>query len=110
MAIFILVCSCAKAEPNKNHQNKTLNSFFIFAVKQKSCQKIYKKAKKRAGVTSQGGVHQLRHCFATHAIEAGMDVSSLQKLLGHSSLQTTALYLHLKNDDLSNFHHPLDQI
>ena len=82
----------------------------VDAIGRTTVQKIYKQAKKRAGVTSQGGVHQLRHCFATHAIEAGMDVSSLQKLLGHSSLQTTALYLHLKNDDLSNFHHPLDQI
>lgn len=72
-------------------------------------QKIYKQAKQRAGLPAEGGVHQLRHCFATHAIESGMDVSSLQKLLGHSSLRTTAVYLHLKNDDLSNFQHPLDQ-
>ena len=70
---------------------------------------IYKQAKQRAGIAQTGGVHQLRHCFATHAIEAGMDVSTLQKLLGHSSLGTTAIYLHLKNDDLSGFAHPLDQ-
>lgn len=78
-------------------------------ISRTTVQIIYKQAKKRVKLPAQGGLHQLRHCFATHAIESGMDVSSLQKLLGHSSLRATAIYLHLKNDDLSNFQHPLDQ-
>lgn len=73
-----------------------------------SIQKIYEKAKVRVGLNPQGGVHQLRHCFATHALESGMNLPALQKLLGHSSLKTTQIYLHLTNDDLSNFQHPLD--
>ena len=73
-----------------------------------SIQKIYENAKARVGLNPEGGVHQLRHCFATHAIENGMNLPTLQKLLGHASLKTTQIYLHLTNDDLSDFQHPLD--
>lgn len=70
---------------------------------------IYVKAKSKAGINIQGGLHQLRHSFATHMIETGMPVHQLQKLLGHSSIKTTMVYVHLSNDYLDDFKHPMDQ-
>jgi site-specific recombinase XerD len=53
-----------------------------------------------AGITKRATVHTLRHSYATHLLEAGVDVVTLQKLLGHTSLNTTAHYLHLTSNRL----------
>jgi len=74
-----------------------------------SVQNIYAKAKIRAGVRKPGGIHQLRHCFATHLIEDGVDVSKVQRLMGHAHLGTTARYLHLSTAHLSSIEHPMDK-
>lgn len=79
------------------------------AYSKSSISSIYKSAKRKAGITQPGGVHQLRHCFATHMLESGMSLPSLQKLLGHTSLKATSIYLHLSKDDFSDFQHPLDE-
>jgi site-specific recombinase XerD len=57
-------------------------------------QKAFQKAKQRAGITKHGGVHSLRHAFATHQLEAGLPVHRLQRLLGHNSLSSTVRYVH----------------
>lgn len=59
-----------------------------------SAQKIFKKAKQQAAIKKVGGIHALRHAYATHQLEAGMPVHQLQKLLGHTSLQSTMRYVH----------------
>ena len=55
----------------------------------------FAKAKRRAGIDKPGGMHLLRHAFATNLLQAGVDVYTLQRLLGHRSLRTTARYFHL---------------
>jgi len=59
-----------------------------------SAQKVFKQAKKNAGINKVGGIHGLRHAYATHQLEAGMPVHQLQRLLGHTNLQSTMRYVH----------------
>ena len=70
-------------------------------------QKIFYTALKRAGLPRRGGIHSLRHSFATHLLESGVEITVLQRLLGHSSLATTATYLHVRQERLAQIKSPL---
>jgi len=67
-------------------------------------------AAKRAGITKHVSPHLLRHSYATHQLEAGMDLKTLQVLLGHDDLATTSRYLHLSQKHLQAIPTPLDRI
>ena len=73
-----------------------------------SAQRIYYKAKKKAGITKGKGIHTLRHCFASHLLEAGYDVRRIQILMGHRSLSTTMAYLHVSSKGLGMVKSPFD--
>lgn len=73
-------------------------------------QMIYIRAVKKSGVRYKGGIHTLRHSFATHLIESGVELPVVQRLLGHARLMTTALYLHVTACRLGEVHSPLDLI
>lgn len=64
---------------------------------------------KRAGITREVNLHILRHCFASHALEEGMNIKTLQYLLGHSSINTTMIYLHISEVPLTKAFSPLDR-
>jgi site-specific recombinase XerD len=71
-------------------------------------QRIYNLAKVKAGITKGKGIHTLRHCFATHLLEAGVDLVTIQTLLGHHSLQSTQRYLQIRQPKLTSTASPLD--
>ena len=64
----------------------------------------------RAGLRKPVTMHTLRHSYATHMLEAGVDVMTLQKILGHRQLSTTACYLHLRGDHLQRLPSLLDRL
>jgi len=74
----------------------------------KSVYEIVKKAGKSAGIKKEVTPHTLRHSFATHLLENGVDIRYIQKLLGHSKLSTTQIYAHVANNDIKNIKSPLD--
>lgn len=71
-------------------------------------QKIFYQAVARTGLPDKGGIHSLRHSFATHWIEAGIPLFVLKRMLGHTSLSTTAKYVHLSREFLASIRSPLD--
>ncbi len=75
-----------------------------------SLQNILSIAKKASGILKDFSMHTLRHSFATHALEDGMPLTTLQALMGHSTIQTTMIYLHVSEIPLFKAFSPLDNI
>ena len=73
-------------------------------------QKIYNDAVRLSELPRRGGIHSLRHCFATHLLEAGIEITVVQRLLGHASLSSTTTYLHVREERLAQIQGPLQQL
>lgn len=72
--------------------------------------KVFRQAKKKAGIKKPGGPHLARHCYATHLMESGVDIRIVQILLGHAQMSSTAIYTQLRQDQVRKILNPLDQI
>ena len=79
-------------------------------ITEAAVQRAFTEAVKAAGLPDRGGIHSLRHSFATHLLEAGVDPLTLQRLLGHSSLRTPTTYLHVRQERLAQISSALDLI
>jgi site-specific recombinase XerD len=71
-------------------------------------QRAFQLARRVVGLPERVTIHTLRHCYATHLLEAGTDLPTLQGLLGHSQLSTTLRYIHLRSDRLPQVRSPLE--
>ena len=75
-----------------------------------SVAKIFNNAKKIAGIKKDGGIHVLRHSFATHSLEAGADLITIKRLLGHRSIHSTVRYLEFSPNYDKRFTPPIDAL
>jgi site-specific recombinase XerD len=76
----------------------------------RSVQRVVRRAREEAGIAKSFSTHALRHSFATHLLEAGTGLRSIQELLGHASVRTTQIYTHVSRSDLSRIRNPLDEM
>jgi integrase/recombinase XerD len=73
-------------------------------------QRICRQAVRAAAITKKASMHTLRHSYATHLLESGVDLATLQKLLGHNQLSTTLRYTHIQEPHLQQIRSPLDTL
>lgn len=71
---------------------------------------VFREALKKTGISKEVSVHSLRHAYATHLIEDGLNIVTVKELLGHSKIETTMIYLHVAQCPLIQAHSPLDTL
>ncbi len=79
-------------------------------IANRTIQLVYSETVRFAGIQKRGGIHSLRHSFATHLLESGTDIRYIQELLGHQSILTTMRYTHVSANKISTLKSPLDDL
>ncbi len=77
---------------------------------ERSVERVFENARAAAGIKKDVSVHALRHSFATHLLEDGVDIRYIQELLGHASSKTTEIYTHVSEASIGRIKSPLDRI
>ncbi len=92
------------------HQESLIFSGRKGHLNSRTVEKIVNNTAKKAGISKRVYCHLLRHSFATHLLEAGVDIRKIQELLGHSNLQTTQIYTRVSTEELKKVKSPLDAL
>jgi site-specific recombinase XerD len=82
----------------------------IRPISNATAQRVYYTALRQSGVRRVGGIHVLRHCFATHLMETGTDIYTIKRWMGHTALVTTGRYMHVTAEHLAKGKSPLDTL
>ena len=97
------------------HAYQPVNWLFPSASKDqplstRSIQRVFRQSLEQSGIHKAASVHSLRHSFSTHLLELGTDIYSIQKLMGHSNIKTTSIYIHVQEQKVLNIISPLDRM
>lgn len=103
-----------KLEKQANNQREQKQEFLFTGPKgrlsDRNLQKIIRKTAKKAEINKKVSPHTLRHSFATHLLENGIDIRFIQTLLGHADLSTTQIYTHVSTEELKKIKSPIDNL
>jgi integrase/recombinase XerD len=99
-----------QVEKQKESASKYLFSGPNEKLTDRNIQKIVRVASKKANINKKVSPHTLRHSFATHLLEDGVDIRKIQELLGHADLSTTQIYTHISTEELKKIKSPIDKL
>ncbi len=113
--IFNIPKSLFKKLKKQAQEQKQLNQEYLFTgpkgqLSSRNLQKIVKSAAKKAQIKKDVHCHTLRHSFATHLLESGIDIRYIQELLGHADLSTTQIYAHVSAEQIKKIKSPIDNL